>query len=79
MYILCTVYLVVLYWNNAVLTGKLARAKEEGLSVKQMMDQTLLEMVNIWPSSVPLHYLTSHVLNDRLPHAAATVDMWVCV
>ncbi len=32
---------------NAILTDKLTRAKEEGLSVKQMLDQTLMEMVNI--------------------------------
>lgn len=45
-YILC---LFVLIFNrcNAILTDKLTRAKEEGLSVKQMLDQTLMEMVNI--------------------------------
>lgn len=44
----------VFNWCNAILTDKLTRAKEEGLSIKQMLDQTLMEMVNIWPSSVPL-------------------------
>lgn len=32
---------------NAILTDKLTRAKEETLSVKQMLDQTLMEMCNI--------------------------------
>lgn len=41
-------------WCNAILTDKLTRAKEEGLSIKQMLDHTLMEMVNLWPSSVPL-------------------------
>lgn len=32
---------------NAILTDKLTRAKEENLRVKQMLDQTLMEMCNI--------------------------------
>lgn len=43
--------ILIFNWHNAVLTEKLTRAKEEGLSVKQMLDQTLMEMVNIWPTS----------------------------
>lgn len=30
-----------------LLTDKLSRAKEEGLSVKQILDQTLMEMINL--------------------------------
>lgn len=50
----CFSFFLFFNWCNAILTDKLTRAKEEGLSIKQILDHTLMEMVNIWPSSVTL-------------------------
>ena len=38
-----------------VLTEKLAHAKEENLEMNQMLDQTLMELNNMWASGLPTH------------------------
>lgn len=43
----CAAFFLIFNRFNAILTDKLARAEEEGLSVKQMLDKTLMEIVNI--------------------------------
>ena len=65
-------------WCNAILTDKLTRAKEEGLSVKQMLDQTLMEMVNLWPSHVASSALNMAGSYVRLFHIMLGLMFSMC-
>lgn len=38
-----------------VLTEKLSQAKEENIDMHQMLDQTLMELNNLWSYSLTLH------------------------